>query len=206
MTVVHHPEVKKICAKAYLEYIRELNKRIETLREGIERKRSLMLPSGIDYSGVPSSGGAADALGNGVAKLQDMIAEYATELAFDYQSERHCSKTRKLMLPEEFGFDYQSERHCSKTRVVCACIPIEFDYQSERHCSKTFRHQYDHDTGKELDYEENKRVIFNMAYKDMPVNEKFIARLKSEMINHDIDELILINTDQDGIAYIEKIK
>ena len=162
MTVVHHPEVKKICAKAYLEYIRELNKRIETLREGIERKRSLMLPSGIDYSGVPSSGGAADALGNGVAKLQDMIAEYATELAFDYQSERHCSKT--------------------------------------------FRHQYDHDTGKELDYEENKRVIFNMAYKDMPVNEKFIARLKSEMINHDIDELILINTDQDGIAYIEKIK
>ena len=67
MTVVHHPEVKKICAKAYLEYIRELNTRIETLREGIERKRSLMLPSGIDYSGVPSSGSAADALGNGVA-------------------------------------------------------------------------------------------------------------------------------------------
>lgn len=81
MTVVHHPEVKKICAKAYLEYIRELNTRIETLREGIERKRSLMLPSGIDYSGVPSSGSAADALGNGVVKLQDMIAEYATELA-----------------------------------------------------------------------------------------------------------------------------
>ena len=84
--------------------------------------------------------------------------------------------------------------------------PLEFISRNLKKANSQFRHQYDHDTGKELDYEENKRVIFNMAYKDMPVNEEFIARLKSEMINHDIDELILINTDQDGIAYIEKIK
>ena len=84
--------------------------------------------------------------------------------------------------------------------------PLEFISRNLKKANSQFRHQYDPDTGKELDYEENKRVIFNMAYKDMPVNEKFIARLKSEMINHDIDELILINTVQDGIAYIEKIK
>lgn len=77
----HHPDVKRICAKSYLAYVRELNKRIETLREDIERMQSLMLPSGIDYSSIPSSGGSGDAIGNGIAKLQDMIADYATELA-----------------------------------------------------------------------------------------------------------------------------
>ena len=34
-------------------------------------------------------------------------------------------------------FDYQSVRHCSKTRCSTARNPCEFDYQSVRHCSKT---------------------------------------------------------------------
>jgi hypothetical protein len=34
---------------------------------------------------------------------------------FDYQSERHCSKTHEAVYRREDGFDYQSERHCSKT-------------------------------------------------------------------------------------------
>ena len=84
--------------------------------------------------------------------------------------------------------------------------PLEFVSRNLKKANSQFRHQYNQDTGEELDYKENKRVIFNMTYKDMPVNEEFTARLKSEMVNHDIDELILINTDQDGNAYIEKIK
>ena len=39
-------------------------------------------------------------------------------LSFDYQSERHCSKTRACRLSAGSLFDYQSERHCSKTAVV----------------------------------------------------------------------------------------
>ena len=58
---------------------------------------------------------------------------------FDYQSERHCSKTRRTGRPEGLPFDYQSERHCSKTRHALDIQLFWFDYQSERHCSKTVR-------------------------------------------------------------------
>ncbi len=36
-------------------------------------------------------------------------------LLFDYQSERHCSKTDCSVSPHNSLFDYQSERHCFKT-------------------------------------------------------------------------------------------
>ena len=35
------------------------------------------------------------------------------------------------------GLDYQSERHCSKTKAALAVYRKVLDYQSERHCSKT---------------------------------------------------------------------
>ena len=35
---------------------------------------------------------------------------------FDYQLDRHCSKTRTLATFGGIGFDYQLDRHCSKTR------------------------------------------------------------------------------------------
>ena len=34
---------------------------------------------------------------------------------FDYQSDRHCSKTDSTYLMQNEKFDYQSDRHCSKT-------------------------------------------------------------------------------------------
>ena len=39
-------------------------------------------------------------------------------LVFDYQSERHCTKTHPCASPAPSSFDYQSERHCTKTRPV----------------------------------------------------------------------------------------
>ena len=34
-------------------------------------------------------------------------------------------------------FDYQLDRHCSKTFVYRYDLSKEFDYQLDRHCSKT---------------------------------------------------------------------
>ena len=34
-------------------------------------------------------------------------------------------------------FDYQLDRHCSKTSVGWLSDMLEFDYQLDRHCSKT---------------------------------------------------------------------
>lgn len=77
----HHPEVIKHCSKAYLDYIRSLNLRIQTLQESIERQRALMLPSGIAYSESVSQSTQGDTIEQGIIKLADLITTYCTELA-----------------------------------------------------------------------------------------------------------------------------
>ena len=58
-------------------------------------------------------------------------------IELDYQSERHCSKTKSGAPCTWLELDYQSERHCSKTALIFDRLSSWLDYQSERHCSKT---------------------------------------------------------------------
>ena len=58
---------------------------------------------------------------------------------FDYQLDRHCSKTMQLSNVRRSRFDYQLDRHCSKTGYNTVEIRQQFDYQLDRHCSKTVR-------------------------------------------------------------------
>ena len=64
---------------------------------------------------------------------------YSAELdyRFDYQLDRHCSKTSNYHGYDVYQFDYQLDRHCSKTRKTRSRKPRGFDYQLDRHCSKT---------------------------------------------------------------------
>ena len=50
------------------------------------------------------------------ALLQNENPLKAFDTSCDYQSERHCSKTRGCEMITSDECDYQSERHCSKTR------------------------------------------------------------------------------------------
>ena len=56
---------------------------------------------------------------------------------FDYQLDRHCSKTGLANDIAFQAFDYQLDRHCSKTGTETFIDVAEFDYQLDRHCSKT---------------------------------------------------------------------
>ena len=56
---------------------------------------------------------------------------------FDYQLDRHCSKTQRRHVQRVRVFDYQLDRHCSKTDRDAVETFAEFDYQLDRHCSKT---------------------------------------------------------------------
>ena len=58
-------------------------------------------------------------------------------VSLDYQSDRHCAKTRLGTCPYVTWFDYQSDRHCAKTMARTSITGAEFDYQSDRHCAKT---------------------------------------------------------------------
>ena len=65
------------------------------------------------------------------------LAASATGERFDYQLDRHCSKTCRAPFPSRNPFDYQLDRHCSKTSRSSTPTPRGFDYQLDRHCSKT---------------------------------------------------------------------
>ena len=58
-------------------------------------------------------------------------------VSLDYQSDRHCAKTRLGTCPYVTWFDYQSDRHCAKTSRSGPAPWRWFDYQSDRHCAKT---------------------------------------------------------------------
>ena len=51
---------------------------------------------------------------------EDQAQELEGTAAFDYQLDRHCSKTSNKKPPPQSEFDYQLDRHCSKTVALAA--------------------------------------------------------------------------------------
>lgn len=76
----HDPNVKHHCAEAYMLYVRSLVVRVNIMRDEIERQKALLQPLGVKYSDSVSQNVSGDSMENGVIKLQEMIAEYTTEL------------------------------------------------------------------------------------------------------------------------------
>lgn len=81
-------------AAKWLRHIRELKHDIARLEDDIEVQRSLALPSGIDYSrpNVATSP-SRDAIPDAVARLEESIALYTTELVGyldEKQQAREC--------------------------------------------------------------------------------------------------------------------
>lgn len=69
-------------ARDYLEHVRGLSRSLESRQQEIEALHSKMLPQGIVYSGMPGSPNAyGDAVPDGIARLQELIASYCDELA-----------------------------------------------------------------------------------------------------------------------------
>ena len=86
----HAPEVRSIIVRTWLRYIGDLQRMMDSSAERIERCRTLLDLSAIDYSRDPH-GKAADRMGDGVAMLIDaqtdlltIIGEYEEELAEAY--------------------------------------------------------------------------------------------------------------------------
>ena len=64
-------------------------------------------------------------------------AEDGAGKLFNYQLDRHCSKTHIALNGAADWFNYQLDRHCSKTDETRREVASEFNYQLDRHCSKT---------------------------------------------------------------------
>lgn len=95
-----YAEWKAEQAAVWLRYVRELKHTISRIEDEIEVQRSLALPSGIDYSKpVVMTSPSADAIPNAVARLDEMIGEYMTELA-GYVDELDAARRCVAMLAD----------------------------------------------------------------------------------------------------------
>lgn len=77
----HSDEVKRICAEAYMSYVRSLALRVDFLQKEIETKKSELLPGAISLKEYVSTSTDVDAIESAICDLQELIAEYVTELA-----------------------------------------------------------------------------------------------------------------------------
>ena len=96
----HDQEVRRICATAYLEHVRSLKTRIDSLQERIEPLREA-IGNTMDYRERVSASPNPKAFEDAVIRLQDLIADYCTEIA-EFAEEQHVAYgvTRRLSRPE----------------------------------------------------------------------------------------------------------
>lgn len=78
------------CSREWMRHVAGLKRRVKATQDAIEQARSMMLPQGIAYDGGGGSGCYADAIPDGVAKLEGMIAEYSLGLAAMVDEERRA--------------------------------------------------------------------------------------------------------------------
>lgn len=124
----HHPEVKSICAKAYLDYVRSLTSRIDTLQESIEQQRSVLLPQGINYREAVSQTSDIDALEKGIVQLQEMISDYCTELQEFVEQQRVAKCVLDRLSRHEYAIALTKYFLQGKTWEQ-VCVDMDYSYR-----------------------------------------------------------------------------
>ena len=96
----HDQEVRRICATAYLYHIRSLKTHIDSLQERIEPLREA-IGNTMDYRERVSASPNPKAFEDAVIRLQELIADYCTEIA-EFAEEQHVAYgvTRRMSRPE----------------------------------------------------------------------------------------------------------
>lgn len=87
-----YDELRRERARRYLEHVRGLRDKAAALREEIDMQRQAMQPGAISYEGAGGKGCAyADAIPDGVARINDMAARYAEQMRdyLDQAAEAH---------------------------------------------------------------------------------------------------------------------
>lgn len=86
-------------SERWLEHVRGLGNRIRTLQSEIEAQRDIAAGvQAVCYDGMPKSpNSSADAIPNAVAAIEELIAEYATELAGYVEEQREAHDALRMM-------------------------------------------------------------------------------------------------------------
>lgn len=123
----HDPEVRRICATAYLDHVQSLKMRIDALQGEIEPLRE-MCGTTMDYRERVSGSTNPKAFEDAVIRLQDLIADYCTEMAgfVEEQSIAH-DVMRKLSRPE-YRRALTAHYLVGRTWERC-CVDMDYSWQ-----------------------------------------------------------------------------
>lgn len=123
----HDPEVRRICATAYLEHIRSLKARIDSLQEEIEPLRE-MAGTTMDYRERVSGSPNPKAFEDAVIRLQELIADYCTEMAEFVDEQRIAHEVMRRLSRPEYGRALTAHYLTGKTWERC-CVDMDYSWQ-----------------------------------------------------------------------------
>lgn len=123
----HDQEVRRICATAYLEHVRSLKTRIDSLQEEIELNRD-MLGTTTRYREKVSKSGNPKSFEDAVIRLQELIADYCTEMAGYVEEQRIAHGVMRNMSRPEYSRALTAYYVRGKSWELC-CVDMGYTWQ-----------------------------------------------------------------------------
>lgn len=122
----HNPEVRRICATAYLDHVRSLRMRIDALQEEIDPLRG-MVGTAMDYRERVSGSPNPKAFEDAVIRLQGLIADYCTEMAEFVDEQRVAHDVMQRLSRPEYGRALTAHYLTGKTWERC-CVDMGYTW------------------------------------------------------------------------------
>ena len=94
-----YDELRRSCARAYMEHVRASRARADALRDEIDMERQAMGPKGMRFDRIGKSSPYADAIPDGVARIDGMVSRYADQLR-EYMAEAEAAHDMLALLSD----------------------------------------------------------------------------------------------------------
>lgn len=85
-----YDELRRSYARAYMEHVRASRARADALRDEIDMERQSMAPKGMRFDRIGKSLPYADAIPDGVARIDGMLSRYAEQMG-EYMAEAEAA-------------------------------------------------------------------------------------------------------------------
>lgn len=122
----HDQEVRRICATAYLEHVRSLKTRIDSLQEEIDPLRD-MVGTATDYREKVSKSGNPKSFEDAIIRLQELIADFLTEMAGYVEEQRIAHDVMHRLSRPEYARALTAYYLSGKTWEMC-CVDMGYTW------------------------------------------------------------------------------
>lgn len=110
MQLKHNLEVQRICVRAYLLHIRQLDTEMRDIENRVTELRSRLEPMGVSFDKNGSISGVTDTMADGIIKLQELQAKWNQKVIENHDEIQYA---RDMCSPQYLG------RHILWLHYVC---------------------------------------------------------------------------------------